>query len=197
MDGLIVLLIIIGVISSISKSNKKKKKKTAAKPAPPRADAPAAAKVPFSREEWNQYLKENGIPVAKEKVAASIKEVARAAEELPRADADSAAKAAAKKIAKARRKAAQETAAPTPKPARTAMHAAGSIALDPSRDIEGETEAEHTEHQRKAVEAEAHHRSSVEAQEVLRDMNLRTLRAAVVMKEVLDKPVALRPRRRY
>ena len=195
MDGLIVLLIVIGVISSISKSNKKKKQRAGAKAVQPKESVPAAAKVPFSREEWNQYLKESGIGGKADKAAAPIKETAQAAQgEHPRADA---AKATAQSAAELKRKAAQEAAAPAPKPIRATAQANGSIALDPSQGIEGESEAEHAEHRRKAVEAEAHHRSAVEAQEMLRDVNLRTLRAAVVMKEILDRPVALRPRRRY
>ena len=68
MDGLIVLLIIIGVISSISKSNKKKKKaaeaqRKAEKPSSAQSK-PDAAKIPYTREEWAAFLKEEGVPEA-------------------------------------------------------------------------------------------------------------------------------------
>ena len=60
MDGLIVLLIIIGVVTSISKSSKKKKaaeaQRKAEKPAPAQPKA-GAVKIPYTREEWAEFLK--------------------------------------------------------------------------------------------------------------------------------------------
>ena len=138
MDGLIVLLIIIGVISSISKSNKKKKKaaeaqRKAERPAPAQPKA-GAVKIPYTREEWAEFLKEEGVPEA-------------VVQPKPAAQPEKAVKAAAPATQKRRAKVVQAVAAaPKIAPATT-----GSIALDPSQGIEGETEAEHAAHRLRAA----------------------------------------------
>ena len=177
MDGLIVLLIIIGVISSISKSNKKKKKaaeaqRKAEKPSSAQSK-PDAAKIPYTREEWAEFLKEEGVPeaVVQPKPAA--------------------AKAAAPAPKKRRAKAVQSVA-DAPNAAST-----GPIAPDPRQGVEGETEAEHAAHRLRAAREEARIQIERAAEQVQTEVNLQTLRSAVVMKEILDKPVSLRPRRRY
>ena len=59
LDGLIALLIIIGVVTSISKSGKKKKaaaaQKRAEEPSPAQPKA-GPTKIPYTREEWEQFL---------------------------------------------------------------------------------------------------------------------------------------------
>ena len=74
--------------------------------------------------------------------------------------------------------------------------ATGSIAPDPRQGVEGETEAEHAAHRLRAEAAEALRDRAEENRQALAAMNLQALRSAVVMKEILDKPVSLRPRGR-
>ena len=182
LDGLIVLLIIIGVVTSISKSNKKKKAAAAQKraevpsPAQPKA---GATKMPYTREEWEQFLKEEGVPKPK----AQPKPAAAKPEDV--------AKVAAAVLQKRKAQAAQQrVAAPV-------REASGSIVLDPSQGIEGETEAEHAAHRLRAKQEEQRIHVERAAEQAHAEVNLQTLRNAVVMKEILDKPVSLRPRRRY
>ena len=182
LDGLIVLLIIIGVVTSISKSNKKKKAAAAQK----RAEVPSPAqqkagptKIPYTREEWEQFLAD-----AEGEAAAK-----------PAPAKKAAAKPAAPKPAPQKRKASapqMNVAAPAP-----AAMSTGSIALDPRQSVEGETEAEHAAHRLRAAQEDMRIGVERAAEQALAEVNLQTLRSAVVMKEILDKPVSLRPRRRY
>ena len=59
---------------------------------------------------------------------------------------------------------------------------------------QGESAEEHAEHHRRIVEEEMQRHQEREMLEDLRNANLEKLRAAVVMSEVLGKPVALRER---
>ena len=175
MDGLIVLLIVIGVIARISKSNKKKKAAEAAR------RQEQAEKIPYSREEWDAYLKAEGIPArpkAKAKPAAAVPTA-------PAKPVKAQAKPAAQPV----------KAAAAPIPATPSAPGTGSIRMDPSQGVEGETVAEHSMHRQRAAQAEAQAQIEQEALQALRAANLQALRNAVVMKEILDKPVALRPRR--
>ena len=182
LDGLIALLIIIGVVTSISKSNKKKKAAAAQK----RAEVPSPAqqkagptKIPYTREEWEQFLAD-----AEGEAAAK-----------PAPAKKAAAKPAAPKPAPQKRKAnapQMNVAAPAP-----AAMSTGSIALDPRQSVEGETEAEHAAHRLRAAQEDMRIGVERAAEQALAEVNLQTLRSAVVMKEIIDKPVSLRPRRRY
>ena len=182
LDGLIALLIIIGVVTSISKSSKKKKateaQKRAEKPSPAQPKA-GATKIPYTREEWEQFLAD-----AEGEAAAK-----------PAPAMKAAAKPAAPKPAPQKRKASapqMNVAAPAP-----AAMSTGSIALDPRQSVEGETEAEHAAHRLRAAQEDMRIGVERAAEQALAEVNLQTLRSAVVMKEILDKPVSLRPRRRY
>ena len=174
MDGLIMLLIVIGVIARISKSNKKKAAEAARR-------QEQAEKIPYSREEWDAYLKAEGIP-------ARPKANAKPAAAVPTAPA---------KPVKAQAKPAAQPvkAAAAPIPATPSAPGTGSIRMDPNQGVEGETVAEHSMHRQRAAQAEAQAQIEQEALQALRAANLQALRNAVVMKEILDKPVALRPRR--
>ena len=193
LDGLIVLLIIIGVVSSISKSGKKKKKaaeaqKKAEKSASAQPKA-GATKIPYTREEWAQFLKEEGVPETRAQInsaAAKTQEAAKPTAAKP----EDVARVATAILQKRKAQAAQ------PSVAAPVREAAGSIALDPTQGIEGETEAEHAAHRLRAEAAQALRDSAEETRQALAAMNLQTLRSAVVMKEILDKPVSLRPRGR-
>ena len=178
LDGLIALLIIIGLVTSISKSNKKKKAAQAQKAAKSAAQ-PGTVKIPYTREEWEQFLAD-----AEGEAAAK-----------PAPAKKAAAKPAAPKPAPQKRKAnapQMNVAAPAP-----AAMSTGSIAVDANQGVEGETEAEHAAHRMRAARAEARRRSECAEAQAVAQVNLQTLRSAVVMKEILDKPVSLRPRRRY
>ena len=59
---------------------------------------------------------------------------------------------------------------------------------------QGESAEEHAEHRRRIEAEEAQHRAEREALDDLRSANRERLRAAIVMSEVLGKPVSLRPR---
>ena len=59
---------------------------------------------------------------------------------------------------------------------------------------QGESAAEHAEHRQKILAEEARIREQQETLQELRHMNRQKLRRAVVMSEVLGKPVSLRPR---
>jgi len=59
---------------------------------------------------------------------------------------------------------------------------------------QGESAAEHAEHRKKLLEEEAHLREQHETLQELRHLNRQKLRRAVVMSEVLGRPVSLRPR---
>ena len=174
MDGLIVLLIVIGVIARISKSNKKKAAEAARR-------QEQDEKIPYSREEWDAYLKAEGIPArpkAKAKPAAAVPTA-------PAKPVKAQAKPAAQPV----------KAAAAPIPATPSAPGTGSIRMDPNQGVEGETVAEHSMHRQRAAQAEAQAQIEQEALQALRAANLQALRNAVVMKEILDKPVALRPRR--
>ena len=59
---------------------------------------------------------------------------------------------------------------------------------------QGESDEEHAEHRRRIAAEEAMRQQEHETLRELREANLEKLRAAVVMSEVLGKPVSLRPR---
>lgn len=59
---------------------------------------------------------------------------------------------------------------------------------------QGESAAEHAEHRQKILAEEARLREQQETLQELRHLNRKKLRSAVVMSEVLGKPVSLRPR---
>ncbi len=172
MDGLIALFIIIGIVNAVTSSSKKKKRK-AEKRAFRAARRAQAGRTP---------------PMAAAQTAGEFippREVA------PRTEAARAVQPqAAAPHAEAARPAQPQVVAPerAPRP------------IEPVRDGEGrtstqgESEAEHDEHRRQVRAEEARLR---QAREVLRDSRaeyLRKLRTAVVMSEVLNKPVSLRPR---
>ena len=59
---------------------------------------------------------------------------------------------------------------------------------------QGESDEEHAEHRRRIAAEEEMRQQEHETLRELREANLERLRAAVVMSEVLGKPVSLRPR---
>ena len=200
MDGLIGLLIILG-ISSVFSSNKKKKQqqRSAAKQRAFRdaAEAMQAGKKPYAREEWKQFLSEmEGAPAKKPAPAA---EIAKPAVQIPEPAVQPAAPAvqAAKPPVQA---ASAEPLIPKKAPQKTPAAPAPLLYMDndaPEGSIstQGESAAEHAMHRQKILAREEAIRREHEALQEVRSLNLKKLRTAVVMSEVLGKPVSLRPRR--
>ena len=60
--------------------------------------------------------------------------------------------------------------------------------------IEGETHAEHAAHVDRIRADEQQSQAAQAREEILRSVNLKNLRNAVIMSEILGKPVSLRPR---
>lgn len=192
LDGLIALLIIIGIVTSISKSSKKKKaaqaQRKAERPSPAQPKA-STTKIPYTREEWEAFLADADGEAAAEPAAP------KKAEAKPAAKPENATKAAVAAPQKRRAQSVQQSvSAPAPK---AASAGGGSIALDPMQGVEGEPEAEHAAHRLRAAREDARIQIERAAEQAQTEVNLQTLRSAVVMKEILDKPVSLRPRRRY
>lgn len=190
MDGLIVLLIIIGIVSRVSKSNKKKQeaaKKARAKAFADAADAVRNAKkvieparreiiraveeeIPFTSADWDAFLK-NAVP---EKPAA-----------------------AAVVPAKAEKPAEGMAMKPKPSPeGRKSLKQPLPEGFSPAlKSTQGESHAEHSQHVEKILLEEKRLTQKQEELRNLRSVNRQKLREAVIMSEVLGKPVALRGRK--
>ena len=166
MDDLFSILITIALFGFAFSNKKKKKKqekrraeylerKNAApeKPAQPRKKEAA---VPFTKEEWQDFLAKMDAPKAESKPAPEPTPV--------------------------------KTAKPKPAPV---LHVEND---EPEGTVstQGESHEEHAKHRAEILAAE---QELLERQETLRElrrMNTRKLRSAVVMSEVLGKPVSLR-----
>ena len=171
MDGLIVILILVGILSSFSKKKKETQKRAAhARPAGPQPEArpikkSGQTKIPFNKEEWEAFLAE-----------------AKAQEKKP----VSPPMRKAKPVSSA--KAAKPEKAPAPVLLLDHDEPEGTVST------QGESAAEHAEHRQKVMVEEACLREHQETLQELRHMNRQKLRQAVVMSEILGKPVSLRPR---
>lgn len=185
MDGLISLLIIIG-IAAISSSNKKKKQaKQAANAARKKqafddlAEMEKAARPAAARELVLELLKEEVSSPKASPVHPAEKDAAPVQLEM-----EIPPKKNAKPIVKL---------TPRTKPAPVLFmdhdEPEGSVST------QGESAEEHERHRQKILAEEEKIRSAHEELEEIRNMNLKKLRTAVVMSEILDKPVSLRSRR--
>lgn len=87
-------------------------------------------------------------------------------------------------------------AAPAAKPAKAPAPVLHIDHDEPEGTIstQGESAAEHALHRQKILAEESHLRQQQETLQELRHLNRQKLRSAVVMSEVLGKPVSLRPR---
>lgn len=101
------------------------------------------------------------------------------------------------KAAKPTVKAAKPAVAAAPAAAAAVPAAAMAAAPEGSISTQGEHPEAHALHQARIAAQEAQLRREWESMAELRNIRLENLRAAVVMSEVLGKPVALRPRNRY
>ena len=189
MDSLIGLLILFAIFTRL---NKKKKQKEAArkaqmqaqafaeaaavqleKPTPAKTSAPvkkavpekkpAQQKIPFSKEEWAEFLATENIQQKKPRPA-----------EL--AEGDGCSPTTSNEGRLSRRQLIPEGISPA------------------LRSTQGESEEEHRRHVERIVREEKKQQMETNAQRELRSVNRRKLREAVIMSEILSKPVALRPR---
>lgn len=196
MDGLIVLFIIFGIISSLGKKKKKQDDKL------------------------KQYRRDNAFAEAfpeceKDKILQPEKAVKKAAEAV-RKIPEPVKKAAAPVIGEAAKAAAQEIPFTKEewdrflgnmegkKPEKARPSAGKQIPAKqpmaegisaPLKSIQGESEEEHRKHLEKIAADEKLHREKIETAREIRSMNRQKMRQAVVMSEILGKPVALRGRR--
>ena len=190
MDGLIVVLIIIGIVSRMSKN--KKKQAEAAKRARARAFADAAEavrnakkvieparrgivraveeEIPFTAADWDAFLK-NAVP-EKPAAAAVVPE---------KAEKPSEGMAMKPKPSPEGRKSLKQ---PLPEGFSPAL-----------KSTQGESHAEHSRHVEKILLEEKQQAQKQQELRSLRSINRQKLREAVIMSEVLGKPVALRARR--
>ena len=176
MNGLIALFVIIGIVNALTSKNKKEKqaKKRAAQArafdnAIPKAQAKSKPR-PQPQPKSKVVERQMRMPFTKEEWKAYLSEMS---EEL-----------VAKKAA--------SSAAPA-----AAAYDEGESFHEGFVSTQGESAEEHAEHRRRIAEEEAQHWQEREALNDLRNANREKLRAAVVMSEVLGKPVALRPRIGY
>ena len=177
MDGLIVLLVIFGIINAITSKNKKEKqaKKSAAQAqafesAIPKAQTKAKPRPqPKAKPQPKPKADERQtrLPFTREEWKAYLNELS---EELVATKAASSSKPA---------------------------YDEGERFHEGFISTQGESAEEHAEHRRRIAEEEAQRHQELEALNDLRHANREKLRAAVVMSEVLGKPVALRPRIGY
>ena len=199
MDWIVVLLIVIGAIVNSSKKKQQAQKK-AEKSWQNAADAldrveesrPKGRISPAAKKELTDFFKSFGGEVLDE-IGHGIPGAVKAFSER-------------KSVNMPRKEAVSQPAAAIGKPA-PAMGGSlnyvpaeyvpmASAQLKPDRP-EGESFAEHAAHlDRMRAEEEHIHSARAQAAE-LRNMNLRRLRQAVIMSEVLDRPVALRRQKRY
>ena len=172
MGQLIAIFLIIGILNTLT-SNKKKKKQNAQKSGAQRAAAVQPKQQPK--------------PAAQQSKPASAKRQPAQQQRIPFTKAEWKAylnELSAELPPKAE--------APAPAPVEFAEELGEGFVS-----TQGESFEEHAEHRRKIAEEEARRHQEREALDDLRNANLEKLRAAVVMSEVLGKPVALRPRTGY
>ena len=211
MDGLIVILMII--IGIAAKSSKKKKQqarqrarqagydeisavppplmrknapKAKAADLPETEDAEAAKpKIPYTKEDWAKLIAEMDGSAADAKRRAA-KTLLRSGDSSLIAEMETGVSSQPEKEAHEGQK--FQTL--------TAQRLNAERLRPDARHFEGESHKEHAAHKLRIAEEEARlHREREELKE-LRNVNLKKLRSAVVMSEVLGKPVALRPRGR-
>ena len=176
MDALIVLFIIGGIIISVAKKAKRtQQKKINPEETIPTAPQPAQEKIPYTKAEWEAYLRTQGI--ARKGAPAAAAKPAQ-----PTAAPDSAVHAVTKPSA--------PEAGSREMVAR--MHRSVEHSISEAASPQGESESEHAEHLHKMFAADSEIRAQNETAAEFRRMNRTRLRQAIVMREILDRPVSLR-----
>lgn len=192
--GLVVVLLTF-ILSAVSRNNKKKNKRAADKPDPVRQVASVQPVVPVQPTE---PIAAQPHPAARQNLEAAFAAFSNLLdvdEKLPDPDGPAREKTAIEVDSAIKRRAEVIRA-------RTLASTSGQSAVDehgciggsmPNHNAEGEKQAEHAAHERER-------RQHLAAEAAVRRENLRhptatELRNAVVMSEILDKPVSLRRRR--
>lgn len=182
MDGLVVILIIIGIVSRLNKKKQQEKARKAQQMADAFAQAfPEAEKeVPKPAKAVKKAPKpEIKIPDPVQKAADSVLKAVE--QEIPFTKEEWAKFIADKGI----------SAPKAPAPKKQPLPEGFSPAL---KSTQGESEAEHRRHIEKIAAEEKQLHQQAENLREMRSMNRQKLRQAVIMSEVLGKPVALRKR---
>jgi len=188
----LVIIIVVAVLGIMSKSKKKKKKA---------ADKPAMAAEPISEPAKPVAAAPKAVSSSIEDAVAAFSELLELNETPPKpAKAQTAPQSAVKESlietemkqtpkGRLKLKKAQKTAASGESPTDEHGCIGGSM---PVHNAEGETLAEHAEHEKNRLQ---HLRDNAPRVEDLRHPSRQELRKAIVMSEVLNKPVSLRGRR--
>ncbi len=196
MDALIAMFIIIGIVNALGSSRRKKEQQAreARKRAFQQAEQARQAQTPAQRAQARQ-AKRTAVEAHRahtpEELQAHLAAMEAARELTP---SRTGASGGATPLESAARPDAPRPAEPLvtlpnrgEAPAR-ASRGEGNVST------QGESEAEHAEHLRRAAAEEEANRLARETLRDLREARQDKLRAAVVMSEVLGKPVSLRPR---
>ena len=212
MDELIIiLLIIIGLAAKSSKKKKQQARKQRERQAgfdeisaapPPKArpaldkiadalefvdEKAGQVKIPYSRQEWAEFL--NRTPA--EKPAPAKPKAQPAGDRVSKAILRSGDPSLIAGLESGRSSPAGNAASEGQE-----FQKLNAQRLRPSaQHAEGESHREHAEHRQRIIEEEARIHKEREDLKELRSVNLQKLRSAVIMSEVLGKPVALRGRR--
>ena len=179
MDALIVLIVIGAFILSLTKKAKRPKQQNAdAEKTVPTKPA-QAQKIPYTKAEWNEYLRAQGI-AQKQTAAAPARPAAAAQAASAERDSDHDARVRPSAPPAGSREMVER------------MHRAVECGMPGSVSAQGESEAEHAEHLQKMREDDLQTRMQSETLRELRQMNRARLRQAVVVREILDRPVSMR-----
>lgn len=177
MDALLSILMIAALVALGSSNRKKQARKASARRNNGHAEANesirlAQQKMPLSKEDWITFLKEQSqsMPQSpKKKVISKAEHTSQSSKKAstPKRERNKAAKAAP-----------QKNAAPLP--------------FEGSISTQGESAAEHAVHMAKIHSEEEKLRQQEQTLRQIRNLNQQKLREAVIMSEVLGKPVSLR-----
>lgn len=189
MDGLIVLLILFGVLSRLGKRKKKQ---------PSNQRAKRRGDTPLVIQKLQQIAEES----AEQGKSFDVKGWEKTFAEVQRkAEAESEAFCAEMRKKNSLEPPKEPRPAPAePRKAKASVEKRRDMpegASAPLRAIQGESDAEHRRHVEKIVREEKQRKKEAQAQANLRDEKRKKLREAVIMSEVLGKPLALRGGRSF
>lgn len=207
MDGLIVLFIIMGIVSSLKKKKKKQEEKlkqyqrdnTFAEVFPEGEDdeilqtekiakkaAEAAKKIPEPVKKAAAPVIKQAAPVIREAAKAAAQEIPFTKEEWDKFLGS---------IGEKKPAAVKAEVQPSPE-GRISLKQAMPEGFSPKlKSTQGESEEEHRRHLEKIARQEKLRQEKLETAQEIRSMNRQKMRQAVVMSEILGKPVALRGKR--
>lgn len=192
MESLLSILLIVGLVALSSSNRKKKAQRKQAQQK--RAFAEAAQmngqdKKSRAMEEWQNFLKETAGGAA---VPATMQSAVK--KQPDRMQQTGTAKTPAKLSFKAAAPKVVQASRPKPAPAPEVSEVSMQVSMEGMISTQGESAEEQAAHLAKIhTEEERLHQTQQTLQEI-RNLNRKKLRSAVVMSEVLGKPVSLRSR---